>query len=264
MTNNYLSRGEAPIAAATWDKLDQIIIEAAKSVLSGRRILNIDGPYGLGLKAVPMNDPEMGENPVTGTVLPLALISKSFTMAKRDIAAHESNGVMLNTSAAAAAAIACAKQEEELIYNGLKDTPGLMNAKGSHQLKLGSWSEVGTAADDIIKAVTALDTAGFHGPYTLALAPERYNLLLRRYPTGSFSELEHVKTIAAEGVVKAPVLEGGGLLLAAGRQYATLVLGQDLAAGYNGPAAERLEFYVSESLIPYIRQPKAICVLKES
>jgi uncharacterized linocin/CFP29 family protein len=263
MTNKYLSREDAPIEAGTWEILDRIMLEAAKSVLSGRRVLHIEGPYGLGLKAVPLSDPEMTAAPITGPVMPLALISQSFTFGKRDLAAFEKEGVMLDTKPVATTAIECAKLEDELVFKGTKDTAGLMTAKGSNQLKLSPWSEVGTAAADIIKAVTTLDGAGFHGPYTLALAPGRYNLLLRRYPNGNFSELEHVKTMATEGVIKVPALDGGGILLASGRQYASIVLGQDMAVGFIGPAGERLEFSISESLIPYVRQPKALCLLKE-
>jgi uncharacterized linocin/CFP29 family protein len=196
-------------------------------------------------------------------VIPLALISQGFTIAKRDVAAFERDGVILDTKPIAITAIECAKIEDEMIFKGTKDISGLLTARGSNNLKLSSWSEIGTAADDLIKAITTLDAAGFHGPYCLALAPGRYNLLLRRYPNGNASELEHVKTIITEGVVKAPVLDSGGILLASGRQYASIVLGQDMALGFIGPVAERLEFSISESLAPYVRQPKAICLLKE-
>lgn len=263
MTNKYLSRDDAPIEAGTWEILDSTMLEAAKSVLSGRRILNIDGPYGLGLKAVPLSDPEVESAPVVSPLMPLALVSRTFTLAKRDLAAFERYGIMIDTGQVAAAAIECAGLEDELVFRGAKGTTGLLTAKGCNELKLSPWDQVGTAVEDIIKAVTELDGSGFHGPYCLALAPGRYNMLLRRYLTGNISELEHVKTMATAGVVKAPVLESGGILLASGRQYASIVLGQDMAVGFIGPIAERLEFSISESLAPYIRQPKAICLLKD-
>ncbi|HIC93259.1 MAG TPA: bacteriocin, partial [Anaerolineae bacterium] len=59
-----------------------------------------------------------------------------------------------------------------------------------------------------------------------------------------------------------PILESGGGLLASGRQYASIVLGQDMAIGFIGPVGEKLEFSISESLALLIRQPGAICVLK--
>jgi uncharacterized linocin/CFP29 family protein len=263
MANKYLSRGDAPIEEGTWEILDRTMLEAAKSILSGRHILNIDGPYGLGLKAVPLSDPEIESALITSPLMPVALISKSFTMAKRDLAAFERDGVLLDTGPVATAAIECARLEDEMVFKGTKDTPGLLTTRGCNQSKLSPWGEIGAAAEDIIKAVTALDGSGFHGPYCLALAPGRYNLLFRRYPTGNISELEHVKTIVTEGVFKAPVLESGGIVLASGRQYASIVLGQDMTVGFVGPVGERLEFYISESLAPYVRQPKAICLLKD-
>jgi uncharacterized linocin/CFP29 family protein len=65
-----------------------------------------------------------------------------------------------------------------------------------------------------------------------------------------------------DGVFKAPILDSGGILLASGRQYAAIVLGQDMSVGFIGPVGENLEFSISESLALLIRQPKAICALK--
>ncbi|MBI2853674.1 MAG: bacteriocin family protein [Chloroflexi bacterium] len=259
--NNYLLRNEAPIQPETWQLIDSVVVEAAKSVLAGRRILNIEGPYGLGLKSVELADPNVKSDIITSATVPLSLIRKGFTLAKRDLAAYERDKVALDTSEAAIAAIDCAQMEDNAVFQGTKGTPGLTTAKGTNGLGLAPWDNVGTAAEDIIKSVNILDEAGFHGPYSLALAPRRYNLLLRRYPNGP-TELEHIGNMAAQGVVKAPALNDGGVLLASGRQFASIVLGQDLTAGFIGPVGERLEFSVSESLTLLIRQPKAICVLK--
>jgi uncharacterized linocin/CFP29 family protein len=154
-----------------------------------------------------------------------------------------------------------AAQEDTIIFNGILDTPGLLGADGSATLALGKWDKVGAAADQVIAAVTKLDDAGFHGPYCMGLPPSRYNLLLRRYPQGDGTELDHIRTILGGDVVKAPVLKKGGLLLASGRQYCSLVIGQDMSIGYNGPAGDALEFSISESLALLIRAPEAICVL---
>ncbi|MDD4858589.1 MAG: family 1 encapsulin nanocompartment shell protein [Dehalococcoidales bacterium] len=262
MTNKFLTREDAPIETKTWEALDTTMMEAARSVLSGRRILAIEGPYGLGLKAIALSDPETDDSPAVSPVLPLALIHRNFTVAKRDLAAFERDGILLDTKQVAEAALACAAAEDALVFKGTREVRGLLNARGSNSIKLSDWEQVGTAAGDVINAVTTLDNAGFHGPYVLALTPERYNLLLRYYPSGNLSELEHIKKITAEGVIKAPALESGGVLLAAGRQFASIIVGQDMAVGFIGPAGESLEFSVSESLSPYIRVPQAVCILE--
>ena len=160
-----------------------------------------------------------------------------------------------------AVAIAVARREDDLIFNGAPGIPGLLTVEGTHRQQLSAWEEVGAAANDVIKAISTLDEAGFHGPYALALAPARYNLLFRRYPQGNQSEMEHVRTMVTEGIVKAPALEGG-LLLAGGRHYASIVLGQDMSIAFIGPAGGEIEFAISESLTLYIRRSQAICVLE--
>jgi uncharacterized linocin/CFP29 family protein len=263
MMNTYLSREDAPIDAETWNLLDSTMVEAARTILAGRRILEIEGPYGLGLKAIPLTDCEGEEGMITSPVVPVNLVQKTFLMSKRDLAAYERDRLPLNLDGVATTAIACARLEDSLIFQGAAGCPGLLTTEDATELKLSSWNTVGKAADDIIKAVTQLDDAGFHGPYSLALSPARYNLLFRRYPQGSATEMEHIREIVTSGIVKAPILAKGGVLIATGRQFISIVLGQDMTVGFIGPVGSELEFSISESLALMIRQAGAICALVE-
>ena len=263
MEGKYLSRDDAPIGSEIWSVLDSTMVEAAKSVLTGRRLLHIEGPYGLGLKGVPLQDVQIEGDLIASPFIPVFLMQKTFTLSKRDLAAFEREGIPVNTAEVANAAIDLAQKEDKLVFNGAAGAPGLMSASGSGEFNLSSWDEMGKAAEEIIGAVTMLDKAGFHGPYSLALSPARYNLLLRVYHHSGITELEHLRTIVTEGIFKAPVLDSGGVLLASGKQYAAIVVGQDMSIGFIGPAeGDCLEFVVSESLVPVVRAPQAICVLK--
>jgi len=261
MERSYLGREDAPVSAETWKLLDATMIEAAKSQLAGRRLIGIEGPYGFGLKVIPLSDCEIAEGITASPVIPVNMISGSFFLNKRDLAASEKDQMLLDMDPVACAAMACAAKEDGIVFTGIQETPGLLGAEGSSSLALGKWDKVGTAADQIISAVTLLDDAGFHGPYCMGLAPAQYNLLLRRYPQGDGTELDHIRTILGGDVVKAPVMKNGGVLLASGRQYCSLVIGQDMSIGYNGPAGDAIEFSISESLALLIRAPEAICVL---
>lgn len=263
MMNTYLSREDAPIDAETWNLLDSTMVEAARTILAGRRILEIEGPYGLGLKAIPLMDCKGEEGTIASPVVPVNLVQKTFLMSKRDLAAYERDRLPLNLDGVATTAIACARLEDSLIFQGAAGWPGLLTTEDAAELKLSSWNTVGKAADEIIRGVTQLDNAGFHGPYTLALSPARYNLLFRRYPQGSTTELEHIREIVTSGVVKAPILAKGGVLIASGRQFISIVLGQDMTVGFIGPVGTELEFSISESLALMIRQAGAICALVE-
>jgi uncharacterized linocin/CFP29 family protein len=264
MANKYLAREDAPFGSDVWAALDEAMVEAAKGLLVGRRVLELEGPYGLGMKSVPMKDEATASGLVVSKVLPLAMIQEAFDLGARDLANFEREGLTLDRSAVAEAAIRAAKREDKLIFDGSEelDVEGLRTASGAGSVALSEWDEVGAAVEDLIEAMTKLDGAGFHGPYTLALAPTRFNKLFRRYERGNQTEMEHVKTMVTDGVYKAPVLEDGGVLLASGRQFASIVMGQDMTIGFVGPEGDRVAFTISETLVPRIRRPEAICVLK--
>ncbi|MFW6082665.1 MAG: family 1 encapsulin nanocompartment shell protein [Chloroflexota bacterium] len=264
MANKYLAREDAPFGSDVWGALDEAMLEAAKGVLVGRRILELEGPYGLGLKSVPLKDETTESGLIWSKPLPLVLLQEGFDVGARDLANYERQGLTLDRSAVAEAALAVARREDDLIFNGDEalGIAGLRTDEDVSRVALSGWDEVGAAADELIEAVTKLDEAGFHGPYALALAPARYNLLFRRYERGNVSEFEHVKTMITDGVYKAPVLPDGGVLLSTGRQYASVVVGQDMTVGFIGPEGDRVAFTISESLVPRVRRPGAICVLE--
>jgi len=262
MENAYLGRSDAPISEKCWKQLDSAMIEAAKSQLSGRRLIPMDGPFGFGLKVVPLEDSEVTEGISASAVIPVNHITATFCLGKRDLATAEKEPFFLDTNPVVCAAQECAAKEDNIIYNGSGNVPGLTNARGTGSLTLSKWDKIGTAADQIIDAVTRLDEAGVHGPCCMALAPSLYNLLLRRYPQGDGTELDHIRSIIAGDVIKAASIKKGGILLASGRQYCSLVVGQDMSIGYNGPSGDHLEFCISESLALRIRYPAAICMLR--
>ena len=271
MSEKYLHRDDAPFGDSVWERIDEIVVGAAKSQLCGRRLLHIQGPYGLGLKALPTADKPLEEKTSGGIkmagpcVIPLVMIQGQFSLNVRDVASFEQSGLPLDLGNAAKAAMDCARQEDSLIFNGSKNAgvKGLMNIEGSVSAKLSSWETVGAAADDIIKAVTTLDKAGFHGPYTLGLSSELYNLLFRRYPQGNQTEMEHIRQIITEGIIKISAIASGGILLCSGSQYANIVLGQDLMTAFVGPSGGEYEFLVSESAALNVYEPGALCILKK-
>ena len=269
MADKYLHRSDAPFSEKVWERIDEIVVGAAKSQLCARRLVHIEGPYGLGLKAIPGTDRTISGSQgevslAVSTTVPMVELQSSFILPMRDISAFEETGLPFMSGEIAAAAVACAEQEDQLIFNGSKAVgcDGLLTAKGTQSLKLKPWEKVGTAVDNLIEAVGKLDGAAFHGPYALALAAPLYNLLFRRYPQGNVTEREHLAQLVTEGIVKAPALKSGGVLLASGRQYATIVLGQDLAASFVGPEGRAYQFAVSESVALRLVAPEAVCVLQ--
>jgi len=269
----YLPRDAAPFGEAVWKAIDEAVIGAAKAQLAGRRLLEVAGPFGLGARAMEAREVEGKAEVAFGAArarmsapetIPIPCIYSTFSLSLREVAAAEERGSLLDLEAATQAAVACARMEDELIFNGSKELgiQGLLTAVRAGKVRLGDWSEVGRPAEDLIKAVTALDAAGFRGPYTAALAPPLYNALYRIYEGGNQTQLAHARQIISAGLVKAPTLASGGVVLAAGRQFASVVLGQDMTAAFVGPAGTSFEFLVLESVCPRITAPEAVCVLQ--
>lgn len=262
MSDALLGRDDSPIGEELWQVLDHTMLDVARGELVGRRLLELDGPFGLGLKQVSLADEEVGDGVSIAASLPLAYVYQTFVLPGRDIAAFEREPSSLDLSPLVTATLAVARKEDDLVFRGGEHAPGLLTASGVLRARLSDWTSVGVAQGDLIAAVTSLDEAGFHGPYALALGPARYNLLLRRFETAAVSELDAVRSIATAGVIKAPGLGHGGVIVQAGKEFAHLVIGQDLKLGFVGPQeGGLLQLSVSESLALRLAVPQAVCVL---
>ncbi|MBD3315595.1 MAG: DUF2184 domain-containing protein [Chitinivibrionales bacterium] len=270
MSDKLLHRSDAPFSEKTWHQIDLAVRDAAISEVSARRILETKGPYGIGLKSLPLADrPLEKESDDTVEVavdaaVPMPLISTSFSIAARDIDNFERYGLPLDTGAASEAAVACARKEEQLLYYGAPESgiPGLLTGDGVQEISLKKWDDVGEAAEDIIRIIDKMDGAGFHGPFALALAPARYNALFRRYPQGPMIEISHIRELVTGGVIKAPAIQKGGVLICTGERLASIILGQDLLTAFEGPEGRNYTFVLSESLGLRLSTPAAVCRLK--
>jgi len=270
MSNAYLHREDAPFGQQVWAKLDETIVGVAKARLAGRRLLPVDGPHGLALQSL-----SSAERALTDTVsdavalraprlTPVPAIESAFSLSIREIAAFESTGQLLDLTAAARAAAACADQEDALVFNGMKTIglEGLLTAHGVRVCKLTAWKEPGDAVENILQCVNALDGAGFHGPYALALAPPLYNTLFRCYPQGAQTELDYLRQVVTDGIVKAAALATGGVLVTAVKELAAIAIGQDLTTAFCGPSGRDYAFTVLETAVLRLADPASVCVLK--
>ncbi|WP_111495145.1 family 1 encapsulin nanocompartment shell protein [Marinobacter bohaiensis] len=265
---NYLNRGNASFSQEIWEQIDQVAVTAAREILTGRRFLDVDGPYGVGLTAIEVGEEGYCRQPApdeAGAVLSRAvaipMLRKSFDLSVRRLEGFQSMGQPLDLRSVEDAAEAVARREEEFIYYGQPDfgLEGLMTAQGRNEVKCADWSKIEEALNDVLAAVNHLDDKGFHGPYALALSPRWYNLLFRRYEGTDMLQLEHLKRLCEVGVFKAEI-EGGVLVdPRAGR----IIVGQDLMTGYSSNDGIHHQMFASESLVLRVEEPGAICSLSK-
>lgn len=263
---SYLNRKQAGFPAEIWQEIDEAAVAAARDRLTGRRFLDVLGPYGAGLTSIEVGADDYCRQPkpdeagaVVSRAVAVPMLRKSFGLSVRRIQGHLQMGLPLELSPAEDAAEAVARREEEFIYYGNPEfgLEGLLTAKGRHQVGIGDWTAVEQALNDVLNAVNRLDSSGFHGPYALALSPKLYNNLFRRYEGSDMLQLEHLKRLCELGVYKADI-EGAVLVDShAGR----IVIGQDLMTGFSGTDGIHYQLFVSESLVLMVDDAEAICVL---
>ena len=255
-----------PFGAELWTAIEEAAISTARDLLSARRILNVEGPHGLGLTTVETGKeesvPSPGDNGVQTVVsrlLPVPFIYQPFVLSTRLIAAATEMHQPLNMKPVEDAAQAVAVREEELLYSGLPDQqlPGLLTVKGRNTHTGGDWSNLDQVLDDLIAAVNILDGKGYRGPYGVALAPTLYNNLFRHYPGTELLQIQHIERLCTRGIVKAAI--AGGVVVAP--DVGPIVLGQDLQVIYVNPGPAHYNFAVSESLALKIDAPDAICTI---
>lgn len=266
---SYLNRNPAPFPAELWDEIDSEAAKAAGDLLTGRRFLEVEGPFGVGLTSIEIGADDFCRQPapdeagaVVSRAVAVPMLRKSFGLSVRRLQGHLEMGQPLDLTPAQDAAEAVARREEEFIYYGQPDfgLEGLLTASGRHEVPCGDWARVEQALTDVLAAVNRLDASGFHGPYALALSPKLYNDLFRRYEGTDMLQLEHLKRLCELGVYKAPI-EGAVLVDPhAGR----IIIGQDLMTGYSANDGIHFQLFVSESLVLMLDDAEAICTLSQA
>lgn len=263
---SYLNRKNASFSSEIWEKIDEAAVGAAREILTGRRFLDVEGPYGVGLTSIEVGEEGYCRQPapdeagaVLSRAITLPMLRKSFGLSVRRIEGYEAMGQPLDLRAVEDAAEAVARREEEFIYYGQPDfgVEGLLTAQGRNEVECEDWAKIEQALDDVLTSVNHLDDNGFHGPYALALSPKWYNLLFRRYEGTDMLQLEHLKRLCELGVYKAGI-EGAVLV---DSHVGRIIVGQDLMTGYSTNDGIHHQMFASESLVLMVEEPGAICSL---
>jgi len=267
---DFLMRDDAPLTKEEWEKLDELVVEQARKILVGRRIIKLTGPLGAGLQAIPRDSLEVGEaclheaveegacegEPVQVSqreILSLPVIHKDFWLRWRDIETSRQFNLPLDLTPAVSAAAACAHAEDRMIFDGLLRA-------ASTRIEAADWQEEEKGFANVVRATEELISAGFYEPYAAVFPPVLYAKLHRLMGRGGRLEIEQIEKVASGGVFQAPGLETP-LIIAQGVENLDLVVGQDLITAYLGPDLIDHHFRVLESLTLRVRRAVAICVM---
>jgi uncharacterized linocin/CFP29 family protein len=119
---DYLNRLMAPFGDEIWKRIDEAAVNAARDLLTGRRFLEVDGPYGVGLTSVEVGNDDFCRQPgpeeagaVMGRAISVPMLRKELRLSIRRVAAYREMGQPLNLNPVEDAAEAVARREEEFI-----------------------------------------------------------------------------------------------------------------------------------------------------
>ena len=276
----FLDRKSAPFTEEEWHRLDEAVVSTARSLLVGRRFIDVLGPLGPGVYTMPYtvfsgrspagidmagDDDRFMVQAERRATINLPLLYKDFKIVWRDVEADRHLGIPLDVSAASVAANDVAAQEDNLIFNGSKELAqeGLFTAAKRQKVKIGNWDETGAALADAVKAVSALSEAGHYGPYAMVVSPKLFGRMVRVYDNTGRLELEQVKALVGGGVHYSNAIGGNkAVLVATGARNLELAVGQDLTTGFLGPENLNHQFRVLETVALLIRRQDAICTLE--
>jgi len=266
---SYLNREQAGLPQELWDRIDEAARTAARDQLTGRRFLDLEGPYGIGLTSVEIGADDYCRQPqeeeagaVMSHAISVPMLRKECELSVRRVQAHRDMGLPLDLAPIEDAGEAVARREEEFVYYGQPDFNlyGLMNAPKRNEAPLSDWEKSEHALEDVLAGVSKLEESGFHGPYALVADPEHYNNLFRRYEGTDMLQLQHLKSLCELGVLKAPV-DGVAVV---DPHVGRLIQGQDLMVGYTSNDGIHYHLFVNESVVLHLEEPGAVCTLKAS
>ncbi len=268
---SWQDRATAPFGQEVWDQIDATTRAAADEVRAARRLVDVLGPLGFAARAgVAEDEPVVSDEAETQAhvhvprVRALPVLHRTFALGARSIAAREAFREPLVLSEAAEAARQIARAEDRLLFGGnaAAGVRGLIAHEGAIELAAGDWSDPARAADDLLGALARLDQAGRHGPYAVAVSSARFYQLLRPYPGSALTPHAQLLPAFTGGIVKAPALADGALVVVRSASGPRAVIGQDLAAAYDGREGifHRISLVESVTLLPGI--PASVAVLR--
>jgi uncharacterized linocin/CFP29 family protein len=277
---DILDRQAAPLTPEEWTRIDEAVVNTARSMLVGRRVIGILGPLGAGVYSMPYSvfsgktqagvdmigeKEDMAVEPDRRATINLPILYKDFKILWRDVEADRHLGIPLDVSTAAVAANFVAVQEDGLIFNGNGELghEGIFTASGRLTVPISAWDKSGNALVDAVKAAGALAAAGHYGPYAMVVSPVLFGSMIRVYGNTGMLELDQVKALMSGGVHYSNVISGKkAAVMALGPQNLNLAIGQDMTTGYLGPVNMNHVFRVLETAALLIRRPDAICTIE--
>lgn len=247
---NHLHRELAPITDAAWAEIEEEARRTYKRYIAGRRVVDVEGPKGYELAAVPTGHVKRVSN-VDGVerlqrqARLVVELRVPFTVSRDAVDSVDRGAEDADWQPVKDAVEQIALAEDRVIFNGAEDLgiEGVIPCSSNEPVALPN--DVTDFPDAVSKALTELRLAGVNGPYALLLDADLFTRVSEATQVGG-TVFKQVQRIVDGPVLWAPALTGALLLSTRGGDY-ELTLGQDLSIGYLSHDADSIRLYHEET-----------------
>lgn len=265
---DILKQQLAPINSKAWEEIHEVAKDVFENILSARKFVDVDGPFGWDFAAVNMGKLTVPKNQKTGdinigirNVKPLVEIRMPFKINIWDMDDIVRGSEEIEFEDLENAARKIAEFEERSIYYGLDHAAieGITNSTAhkplSYQNKPDSFMQA------ITEAVFTMKNSHVTGPYTLVMNTEKWkeiSSMFTGYPIKKqLRELIDGQIILTQNLKDAMVItERGGDF--------KFTLGNDISIGYNQHDAKNVDLFFTESFTFRVIDPAAVILLKNT
>ncbi len=264
---DILKRELAPIPAEAWAAIDQQATRTLTAMLSARKVVDLSGPMGTDFPGVPEGRLDYPKNQAkSGLTYGIHKIHHLVeTRIPFELDIREMDNVVrgakdLDLASLEDAARKIALFEEKVVYHGMPEAniKGLKICKGERCLTIGSQPE--QLLEAIAQGVTTFTERSIEGPYSFVVGPKLWSRMsahVQGYPVKMQAE-----NILGGTVVLSPYLsedygDEAFMVSTRGGDF-ELIIGQDLAVGYETHNAEKVKLYFTESFTFRILETAAV------
>jgi uncharacterized linocin/CFP29 family protein len=249
---NNLHRELAPISDEAWTQIEQEATRTLKVHLAGRRVVDLQGPSGVGLAAVGTGHLQDIAAPNEGIIVrqrevkALVELRAPFEVTRQAIDDVERGANDSDWQPVKDAARRMAFAEDAAIFEGY-------GAAGIEGIRPGTSNAIVTLPADvrqypeaIAQALSQLRVVGVNGPYSVLLGADAYTALAETSDHG-YPVLEHVHRLVTGEIIWAPAIAGAVVLSTRGGDF-QLHIGQDVSIGYSSHNDTVVRLYLQETI----------------
>ncbi len=259
---NFLRRELAPVSGEAWGEIDKIAKETLIANLSGRRFVDLMGPYGidyscvnLGRLDIPKGQKEADVQYGVYQVQPLIETRVNFSLKKWELDNIERGAKDVELYSLVKASLKMAAFEENALYCGFE--PGCMGGlnKIARENSVEMTLEKDSVIDAVSEALTSMMKEGVDGPANLVVDEHIWKFLARPVAGGTLGSI--IQKQINGRIIYSGMVEGGFLVSSRGGDL-ELTVGQDFSIGYHNHSTDEISLFMAESFTFRVIAPEAV------